>query len=306
MKKLRILDYYCHQGNQYEFFKTGHDFYLVSPDAQKPNWDINDRPLPKNVSLITEQEGFKKLYDVVIVRSPINITRYTPFIRRGSIPIAVVQTTSPYPVPREVKHVVWNCQEAMKRSGKFYIGKQNHYIVHGFDPEQFQNLNLEKKERILTVANVFRQREKIMGYDLWRPVADQLKICDLVGHGNEKIPESLGKATGFQDLIKYYNSYQMFLNPTRESAMPRSRGEALMCGMATVSTSGFDIKNYYTNGKDILFADSSGEMIESIKRLQQNPNLIQDLGHQARETAIKNFNISDYISKWNQVFKSVK
>lgn len=306
MKKLRILDYYVHQGNQYEFFKTGHNFSLVGPDSQKPNWDCNDRPLPSNVKLITEQEAFRSLYDVVIVRSPINMNRYTPFIRRKSIPVAVVQTTSPYPVPKEVEHIIWNCHEAMQKNASFYGKKKSHYIVHGFDPEEFVQLSGDKIPRVLTVANVFKQRGKIMGYDLWREVADQMKICDLIGHGNEKIPESLGKAKGMQDLINYYNRYQIFLNPTLESAMPRSRGEALMCGMATITTSGYDIKNYFSDGKNILFANSASEMMSAILKLQQNPNLVEDLGNRARETAIKKFNITEYVEKWNQVFKQLK
>jgi glycosyltransferase involved in cell wall biosynthesis len=304
MKKMKILDFYCHQGNQYEFFKTGHNFFLVSPDSKKPNWNAQDRPLPSNVVLLTEQDAFKKLYDIVIVRSPIHLNRYMPFIRRGSIPVAVVQTTSPYPVPKEVKHVVWNCKEAMTRHSGYYGKKTNHYIVHGFDPSQFLKIKMNVKSEILTVANSFKQRSQIMGYDLWRAVANHHR-CNLIGHGNDGIKESLGKAKNFKNLVEAYNSYQVFFNPTVESAMPRSRGEALMCGAATVSTSGFDIKNYFTDKKNIMFADTSSEMISSITRLLENPSLSEDMGELARETALKHFHISDYINKWNQLFDSL-
>ena len=306
MKKLKILDYFVHGAHQYEFAKTGHHFYLVDPSSNKPNWDINDRPLLDNVHLISEQEAFKKLYDVVIIRSPVNVKRYEPFIRRGSKSVAVVQTTSPYKIPSQTKNIVWNCVKTMDKFGKDrFPGKKNHYIVHGFDPNEFTNLHLEKNSRILTVANSFKKRADIMGYDLWERISNKLQVCDLIGDGNKDISPSIKKAENFQKLIEIYNSYSVFLNTTRDSAMPRSRGEAAMCGMALVTTRNFDVDRYFTHGKSAIITNDKNEMVNFLKEFLKSPAMCEDYGQAAHEIAVKHFHVNDYITKWNQVLESL-
>lgn len=307
MKRYRILDYFCHGGAQYELFKTGHDFYVVGLDSKRPNWNVNNRPLLPNVRLITEQEAFKKNYDIVIVRSPLNPKRYEPFMSRGAAPVAVIQTTSVYVMSKYVRQVVWNCEETMKKfSQHHYPDKKHHHIVHGFDPEEFKNLHLERIPRVLSVANVFKRRSEIMGYELWRKVNDRTGLCDLVGHGNEDINPDFKEAATFQELVKLYNSYQIFWNTTKDSAMPRSRGEFLMTGGACISTNTHAIGRYFSHMKNIVFADSLRETVEAIELLLNNPSLREDLGARARETAIKHFHIKDFIEKWNYVFDKAK
>ena len=303
MKKLRILDYFVHGGHQYEFVKTGHTFYLVDPSSLRPNWDVNDRPLLSNVNLITEQEAFRKLYDVVIIRSPINIDRYRPFLKRGAKSVAVVQTTSPYKIPNETKHVVWNCYKSMEKYK--YPNKNNYHIVHGFDPNEFKQLHLDKNFRILTVANSFKKRAEIMGYDLWDRISAKLQVCDLIGDGNKDINEKIKKAADFNSLVEIYNQYSVFLNTTKESAMPRSRGEAAMCGMPIVSTRNFDIDKYFTHQKNAILTNDKNEMVSSLKDFLKSPTMCEDYGQAAHEVAMKYFHINDYISKWNEVLENL-
>lgn len=306
MKKLRILDYFVHGAHQYEFAKTGHHFYLVDPSSQKPNWDLNDRPLLSNVHLIDEREAFKKLYDVVIIRSPVNIKRYEPFMRRGAKSVAVVQTTSPFKIPAQTKHIIWNCFKSMDKYGKDrYPGKKNHYIVHGFDPNQFADLHLERNQRVLTVANSFKKRADIMGYDLWERISNKLQICDLIGDGNKDIDSSIKKAESFEKLIEIYNSYSIFLNTTKDSAMPRSRGEAAMCAMPIITTRNFDVDRYFTHNKSAILTNEKNEMVAAIKAFLNSPAMCEDFGEAAREVAIKHFHIDDYVSKWNSILESL-
>lgn len=303
MKKLKILDYYVHQGNQAELFKTGHSFYLVDPSSSKPNWNVHDRPLLNNVHLISEQEALRKLYDVVIIRSPINLKRYQPFLKRGSRSVAVIQTTSPFKIPKETKHVVWNCYKTME---KYKLpDKKNYYIVHGFDPSEFTNLSLEKNSRILTVANSFKKRGDIMGFDLWEKINAKLQVCDLIGDGNKDIDPHIKKADGLIGLVEIYNKYSIFLNTTKESAMPRSRGEAAMCGMPIVSTRNFDVDKYFTHQKNAILTNDKNEMVDALREFLRSPTMCEDYGQAAREVALKYFQVQDFIYKWNEVFESL-
>lgn len=298
---MNILDWYCHGGAQYEFMKLPYNFYLVNPNGTRPVWDDTCRPLPANVTLITEDQAKKLKFDRVIVRSPVPKEKYLLYQKKKIELIATVQTTSPYNFPQGTTKIVWNTLKTMK---KFQSNNyKNYYIVHGFDPNEFVDYKQDRISRVLTVANAFKKRAKIMGYYNWDLVNDRLKICDIVGHQNETISPYITSAKSFKELIDIYNKYLIFYNPTVDSAMPRSRAEAAMCGMALVSTNNFGIDKYFTDKKNILFANSAEEAITDIQLLLENPNKAYDLGQAARECAIKNFHIDKYLESWKKVLE---
>lgn len=302
-ERLNILDWYCHQGNQYEFFKTGHNFYLVGVDGKVPDWNKNHRPLGSNVKLISEEEAKDLRFDIVIARSGIkNHKRYSRFTERGSILVGTIQTTVVPQIPKECRHIIWNSNDVMKRFSRDFPSKSHYYIVHGFDPDEFSKINLPKNGKILTMVNHFKSRGEYTGYDLWVEVTSKLSNCDLIGPGNEDIDKRIKGLDSFSDLIKAYNSYSIFFNPTSSSAMPRSRGEAAMCGMPIVSTDNFDVKNYFQNNKSAILSNNVVELVASLRLLRKNESLRAELGEAAREVAIKNFHIKDYIRKINSVF----
>jgi glycosyltransferase involved in cell wall biosynthesis len=85
--------------------------------------------------------------------------------------------------------------------------------------------------------------------------------------------------------------------------MPRSRGEAMMCGTPIITTSGLDTDLYFKNGYNCIIADNYSEMIMGVKNLIRNKTLMNDITDAGIETAIKHFNIKNYINKWSEVFK---
>ena len=305
MKKLNILDWYVHQGHQYEFFKTGHNFYLIGVNNNRPKWNKEHRPLNENVTLLDNKIAMKRKYDVVIIRSPIQHAIYMPYIKDGAVPIAVVQTTTPFKIPDECRHVVWNSLDVMIKNRKEFSKSKHRYIVHGYDPDEFKPINIKTNGKVLTVANSFKRRAEIMGYDTWIQVKKSIKNLDLIGHGNQDIYSRDRQAKNLDDLIKTYNSYDVYFNPTRSSAMPRSRAEAAMCGMPIVSTNNYDIGRYFVNGKTAILSNNEEELVSGIKKLLKNPSMREDYSMLAREVAINNFHIKDFVDKWNSVFREI-
>lgn len=303
MERYKILDWYVHQGHQKEFFKLSHDFYLVGADSGIPNWNEKHRSLSRNVNLITEVDARQIDFDIVIIRSPIDKVRYSHFIDRGAIPISVIQTTNAYTLPKQCKHVVWNSLDVMNRYSKTIPDKNHHYIVHGYDPNEFAVLDLEKNNRVLTVANAFKRRSQIMGYDLWIYMLRNLKVLDVVGHKNFDISLYISEAETFEELIKIYNTYSIYFNPTKSSAMPRSRAEAAMCGMPLVSTDNFDIGMYFTHDKNAILSNDRKVLKEGISKLLESKEMQKEYGGLSREIAIQHFNIKDYLDKWNYVLE---
>jgi len=304
-KRLFILDWYVHQGHQYEFFKTGHNFNLTNIDGAVPAWNVHHRPLNKNVKCIHELNAKQYKYDIIMVRSPLNPKRYTSFVKKKARGIAVVQTTTPFPIPDWVRHVVWNSYVSMKKHKGQFPGRKHYYIPHGYDHNEFRDLGLEKNQRVLTVANAFRKRRGIMGYDIWKHANRELGVCDVFGHGNEDMDGQVKRAGSLSKLVNIYNSYSVFLNTTIESAMPRTRAEAAMCGCPIASTDNYDIGMYFKNGKNAILSNDKDELVKSIKKLLDSKQMQKDYGSMAREVAINNFGIKEYLQRWDVVFRDV-
>jgi len=304
-KRLKIMDWYVHQGMQYEFSKLDHDFHISGIRKSKSKWNALHRPLHDNITLTTDMIANKIKFDVVIIRSPIDSRRYISFIKNGAVPIAIMQTTNGFRLPKECKHVIWNSVDVMNACKDMYPGKSHKYIVHGYDPNEFRPTGLEKNGRVLTVANVFKGRAKIMGYPLWLSVRRKMKNLDVIGHGNLDMYRTDRQAKSLDDLIASYNKYSLYFNTTQSSAMPRTRAEAMMCGCPIVSTNNFDIGRYIVNGKSGFLSNDSGELIRIMRRLLKEPKRAEDFGKAAREAAIKHFHIDDYLSRWEHVLGSL-
>lgn len=302
MKRYKILDWYVHQGHQRELFKAQHDFYLVAPNGSVPVWNTEHRPLTDNVKLISEKQALDLDFDIVIIRTPIPYQTYKKFIAKGSSAIAVIQTTDPVWLPAEVRNVVWNSRTAMQLKLGFYKNRNQYHIVHGFDPQEFRQIDIEKNDRVLTVANHFKKRENIMGFDTWKFIKDNVSECDVIGSKNEEIDGAIDHLESFDKLIEAYNKYSIYLNPTRFSAMPRSRAEAAMCGMPIVSTVHYDFANYFKPGVDALLSNDKSKLLEYVLMLKNSKDLREELSGRSRECAIKHFHIDKYLSRWEHVF----
>jgi glycosyltransferase involved in cell wall biosynthesis len=303
MSRLKIMDFYVHQGHQYEFFKGKHDFYLSGCNSLPPDWNADHRPTHENMTFIDERDALlNHNFDVIMVRSPLNAKRYEAFHKRGATGIAVVQTTDPFPIPGWVPFVVWNSEDVMRRWKGRFPKKQHFYIPHGFDPDEFRDLSLERIGPALSVCNAFRQRAGFLGYDLWKYLSKRSK-CKIYGHGNEKMRLDIRECDNFEELINVYNTHKLYLNTTLHSAMPRARAEAMMCGMPLVTTDNYDIGKYVENKKDCILTNDRNKMLKGINKLLKSEEMRAEYGSRSREIAIKHFHIDTYLDRWDEVFK---
>jgi len=244
-----------------------------------------------------------------MVRSPVRPDKYKFLRSRKStqtpIGIAVIQTSSPFKVPPWVRHVVWNSEYSMMKYRDQFGKKKHYYIPHGFDPEEFCRLNIDREKKMLAASSLFEKRGKVLGFSDWKWVSDKLGGSALLGHGNDDLTESIGSFP-LNDLVEKYNSYAVFLNTTKSSAMPRVRGEAMMCGTPVVTTNNYGIKKYLVHGKSCMFADNKYDMYKYAKKIIASKQMQEDLGHGAREAAQRHFHIKDFLDRWENVFEKAR
>jgi glycosyltransferase involved in cell wall biosynthesis len=304
----RIADWLVHGGHQYEFFKTGHKFFCTSPKGMAPNPNSLGRPISKNVSYIDQSVLNRKKVDLIIVRSVVDKKRYSSlrsvFPQNRPPGIAVVQTPNPFPVPKWVRCMVWNSEFSMKKHKSLFSGIKHFYIPHGFDPNEFDYLNLPRKKEMLAAVSVFKKRGRDLGFKEWKWVSDKLGGSALLGHGNEALEECIGSFP-LPRLAIEFNSHSVFLNTTIKSAMPRTRGEAMMCGTPLVSTENYGIGKYLKHNKNCMIANTKEDMYKYCKMIIDSPTMQEDLGAAARKTAQKYFHIDTYLERWQEVFFEV-
>jgi glycosyltransferase involved in cell wall biosynthesis len=85
--------------------------------------------------------------------------------------------------------------------------------------------------------------------------------------------------------------------------MPRSRGEAMMAGLVTVSMRNHDVDIFVQNGVNGFFADSAEELAEQLKYLKKNPASLSNISAASRETALDLFNQDRYVSAWEKILR---
>jgi tetratricopeptide (TPR) repeat protein/glycosyltransferase involved in cell wall biosynthesis len=109
----------------------------------------------------------------------------------------------------------------------------------------------------------------------------------------------------YENYVRELGSYSLYINPTVRSPMPRTRGEAMMAGLVTVSLRNHDVDKFIDNGLDGFYADSPDEMAEQIRYLVDRPDEQQKMGLKSRLKAMNVFNQDRYLAQWESLLKDV-
>lgn len=298
---MKILDWYSHQGHQYEFFKLDHDFFLLDRSGRLPEWNSDHRPRNVNVSFCDLSMILDCKFDIVMYRNSSDEQLVEIMKSRGSKIIYVSQTVFD-PMPKvKPDAIVWNSIGAMIKFSKNHAC-ESFDIVHGYDPKEFRFDGADRNGKCLTVSNHFKDRGDLLGFDMWKYCNKNIKGLDLYGHGNGNL--GLGRIKNFKEHIDILNNYSVYLNTTTHSAMPRSRAEAMMCGMPLVTTKNWGIEKYIRDD-ECFFVRSKEEACNAINNILSNDSLRDRLSKASRDCAIREFSLNKYKKSWNKVFERV-
>ena len=294
---MKILTVMAHTGYDYEFAKTGHEFYCI--DWDKRGWDRAVRPQPKNWHFIEKLEPGVK-YDLAIVSS---YTGYELFknadcpmifnqISDGSwrkMPGCVEERCSAVTFLGEEVANRWELKEPWKKM----------VIPLGIDHEAWFGW-VGDKWRALTVGIGIPNRwEK--GFTQLRDVQKITKV-DVIGDGNRGLDRILG-ISSMNELLFRYQRTLVYFNPG--CVIGISVAEAMMTGMPIVTFPPINLKNLLTNGEEALIVDTVDEAAYRIEDLNNNPTLAATMGRKARERAYQYFNLKKFLSEWNLLFYSI-
>jgi glycosyltransferase involved in cell wall biosynthesis len=184
-------------------------------------------------------------------------------------------------------------------------------IWHGFSPHEYSP-GTYKRGVLSMVRAALLNRPHYNGLSL------NDRVRELVGSeipfAHLQVPEppstySIGTkewATAkYQNYTRELGAYSIYLNPTLRSPMPRSRGEAMMAGLVSVSLRNHDTELFIRNGVNGFFGDTAEELAEYIRYLMNNDAARIKVGTASKRTAIDLFNQDRYLSRWSSLLKRI-
>lgn len=339
----KVLTHRAHCGHQYELWKLGHQFNLVSnpKDPISSGWGYSMRPFPSNGSFVSISNVKPDEYDLAILHFDENALKpnhpkvpegwgstFKWILENTNIPkIAICHGTPQIIGIGEKDHKTLNCVIDPDRRKRMvdYLGdtpvvcnshqaqkewqfNNSTVIWHGFDPKEF--LPSTYKKKILTTSEgAILQRPNYRGAFMYYNTVGHLKYKPEFIQVKEppqtpKEPNIYARQK-FKNYVDTLREFSIYFNPTIRSPMPRSRGEAMMCGLVSVNADNHDVDRFIVNGVNGYRSNNPKELKEAMEYLIENPEVLKKMGKNSRDTAIKYLHVDRFLNDWKNLIKKV-
>ena len=105
----------------------------------------------------------------------------------------------------------------------------------------------------------------------------------------------------FRNWLNHLGRHKVYLNTTLRSPMPRSRTEAMLCGVIPVSLDNHDVSRFIENGVNGFYGSSVEELADYCRAICSNPAMQERMSAAARATAADVFNHDRFLTEWVQL-----
>lgn len=310
---LNILCMPTHERYEVGLAKTNHNFYAWRVlDGSVKDWDTTYAPVPENYTLLNPHLGNQQIPDWVDLDLVLSQNKFGQFkiakqiADQLQLPLISLEHTLPVPTwtqndlakLKSMRGDVNVFISEFSRTAWGWEENEAEVVHHGIDTDTFKPLdNVTKKRHILSVNNDFINRSWCLGFDIYQGVTQHL-LTFPVG----KTPGLSEPAKDINELVKFYNEAQVFLNTTTISPIPTSVLENMACGGATVSTATCMIPQIIKHGYNGYLSNNPQELRKYVIALLNDPNECRRIGQNARQTILENFSMNKFISNWNEIF----
>jgi len=301
------------------------------------DWSPNERPLPSNVQLVRAEDTDPAKFDMAIVHFDENVLSsdlangvlsadwgdtFRWFLGNVKLPmVAVCHGTTPFvgqygadagPIEKfdvyeadaellrralaDVPVVVNSHQAAHEwRFNKMRV------IWHGYDPQEFLP---GRHDRDVVSHGADPSRPHYRGaYQLQEALTRLGPEFTVSTHKHASPnPVPMGDRRysefAFRNWLDHLGRHKVYLNTTLRSPMPRSRTEAMLCGVIPVSLDNHDVSRFIENGVNGFYASSPGELADFCRTVCRDGAMREKMSAAARETAIDVFNHDRFLTQW--------
>lgn len=114
-------------------------------------------------------------------------------------------------------------------------------------------------------------------------------------------------ATAHDELDSLYAEHDVLVFPSVREGLPRSVMEAMACGLAIVSTPAGGTAEMLRNEENALVfpVGDSVRLASALRRLKDDPGLVQRLGQAARGDAVARFDVSRTVAEIDEYYHEV-
>lgn len=339
-RPLRILSYRWHVPHQYELFKLGAEFTLLTNLGESSCrwWDLGQRPFPGNARFARWDEIDPAQFDLALLHFDEHILdvpdkdpavgadwgRSFRFLLSAlSIPrIAICHGTPQAPdAPTDPDRAERLRQALVDLLGDTPVVVNSHQahaewrfrnarvIWQGFDPGEFPARPPAARQaaRILTLPHsAYALRPRYHGAELLAEVKNRISLPFeqlSVPEPNLLLNGNAYARAKFAHYVATLHRYAIYFNPTIHSPMPRTRGEAMLCGLATVSATSHDVDLFIRNGINGFHAGAAEELAEQISYLLDDPERAARIARAGRATGIELFGIDRFLADWRRLIR---
>jgi len=299
---MNILTHPVHTGYQYDLAQTEHEFYsLDTPGTGEIFWDTRSRPQPKNYHRLKRLMDAEVKFDLILAHYNIGYHSLKqldrPLIYKEHCIRREFEVASEW--LERISYFSFASQTAASRwLVRPEFEKRKVLIGMGMDLDTYGGYTGSIR-RVLAVGQNICLRGEEKGYDNLLRLSKEFPIT-VVGQGNERIPGAVGPAENYAELIEYYRTHRVFLNPSNLLGM--STLEAMATGMPVVS---FRMLN-----SDLIVNRQNGFVVDDVEnarrvlnQLLHDRDLAQVTGKNARATIEKKFPKVAFVNRWNALFR---
>jgi len=308
--KYNILTFPTHERYETELAKTGHNFYSFHMPKSK-KWNSEQVEIPSNYFILPETEVCSYIeYDFILSQSKFWQFQVAKKIQE-SVRVPLISLEHTLPTPQTMSEQVIESMRTMVGDVNVFISNfsakewrvnstHTEIVHHGVDTNTFTNLNLDREEYILTVANDFVNRDYCLNYKGWERITSGLQT-KLIGD----TPGLSKPASSTAELVEEYNKCGVYFNSSTLSPIPTSLLEAMSCGCPVVSTATCMIPEIIENGVNGFISNDENELRSRLEYLLFNKEVAVSMGEKARQTIESKFPESSFVAKWNNIFDHV-
>ncbi len=323
---MRILTFNWHEAYICSLAKTGHRFEILERfKGGSKIWFYNTRAIPQNAVIVKEKDAFDRLisgyYDIVLCHNMKDLGEIKDYslpkilIFHNKLTTELALGGNKYSREEYLKSVKEFIKD-IKDLHLVFISKikmddwclEGDVITPGIDLAEYHGYH-GSELKVLRVGNFMKRRDIMLGYSIQEKILNseirnpQSEISNTLLGINE--PSDGGRFTeSWDDLKECYRSHRVYLNTTVdgfEDGYNLSSLEAMATGMPVVSIA--NKTSPIIDGYNGYVSADTKYLSEKITYLLTSSDEAVRLGVNARKTIEKDFNIKDFVKKWNNVFE---